>query len=184
MWRASLGSSGTMTLKARAPPWMSTATLTWGGCMRTRRGTSGGVACLGSHVIKAWSTTQSVVALSSAEAELTGLCKGGAHGIGLQSLCRDLGLKVNLRLHSDSTAAIGVCRRRGLGKIRHLAVADLWLQDKVRSGDISIHKVLGQDNPADALTKFVNRATLERALSRMRVEPEAGRAQSAAMVDQ
>ena len=150
--------------------------------MRTSRSTSGGVASLGSHVIKAWSVTQSVVALSSAEAELTGLCKGGAQGIGLQPLCKDLGMSVALRLHSDSTAAIGVCRRRGLGKIRHLAVVDRWLQDKVRSGDISIHKVLGQDNPADALTKFVDRATLERALARMRVEPEGGRAASAAQV--
>ena len=67
------------------------------------------MASLGSHVIKAWSTTQTIVALSSAEAELTGLCRGGAIAIGLQSLCADLGLKVGLRLHSDSSAAIGVC---------------------------------------------------------------------------
>ena len=152
--------------------------------MRTRRSTSGGVAFLGTHALKAWPTTQSVVALSSAEAELTGLCKGGAHGIGRQSLCRDLGLDLKLRLHSDSTAAIGVCRRRGLGKIRHLAVADLWLQDKVRSGDLTVHKVLGTDNPADAMTKFVDRITLETALQRMSIRPEDGRAKSASKVDQ
>ena len=52
----------------------------FGGCMRTRRSTSGGVASLGSHVLKAWSTTQTIVALSPAEAELTGLCRGGACG--------------------------------------------------------------------------------------------------------
>ena len=137
---------------------------------------------MGTHVLKAWSSTQSVVALSSGEAELTGRCKGGAAGIGIQSLCNDLGLDLKLRLHSDSTAAIGVCRRRGLGKIRHLAVADLWLQDKVRSGDISVHKVNGKDNPADALTKWVDRATLEKALERMRILPEGGRAASAAQV--
>ena len=152
--------------------------------MKTGRSSPSGVAFIGSHAICAWSSTQPAVALSPAEAELARLSEGGTIGIGLQSLCRDLGLHLHLRLHSDSTAAIGVCRRRGLGKIRHLAVADLWLQDKVRSSDTSIHKVLGQDNPADALTKFVERATLERALARMRVEPECGRAAPAAKVDQ
>ena len=137
---------------------------------------------LGGHTIKTWSSTQTIVALSSAEAELTGLSKGGMHGIGLQSLCRDLGLNLPLRLHSDSTAAIGVCRRRGLGRIRHLAVADLWLQDKIRAGELTIHKVLGADNPADSMTKFVDKNTLEKALRRMRIEAEDGRASSAAQI--
>ena len=152
------------------------------GCLKTQRSTSGGVACLGSHVIKAWSTTQTVVALSSAEAELTGLCRGGSAAIGLQSLCADLGLKISLRLHSDSTAALGVCRRRGLGRIRHLAVADLWLQDKVRTGELSLHNVLGKDTPADILTKCIDPNTLQLALARMRIEVEHGRAASAAKI--
>ena len=38
------------------------------GCHVTRRSTSGGAACRGQHLIKHWSTTQSTVALSSAEA--------------------------------------------------------------------------------------------------------------------
>ena len=137
---------------------------------------------MGSHVVKTWSTTQSIVALSSAEAELTGLCRGGTVGIGLQSLCSDLGLRVGLRLHSDSTAAIGVCRRRGLGRIRHLAVADLWLQDKSKNNELTVHKIAGKDNPADALTKFVDAATLQKALARMRIEPEEGRAGAAAHI--
>ena len=120
--------------------------------------------------------------LSSAEAELTGLCKGGAQATGLQSFCADRDLTLKLRLHRDSTAAIGVCKRRGLGKIRHLAVADLWLQDKVRSGDLTIHEVLGADNPADAMTKVVGRSTLEMALNRVSMQPEGGRAASAAKI--
>ena len=71
----------------------------------------------------------------------------------------------------------------GLGKIRHLAVADLWLQDKVRSGDISVYKVNGKDNPADVLTKWADRATLVKTLERMMVTSETGRAASAAKVD-
>ena len=137
---------------------------------------------IGGHTIKTWSSTQTIVALSSAEAELTGLPKGGMHGIGLQSLCRDLGLDLSLRLHSDSTAAVGVCRRRGLGRIRHLAVADLWLQDKIRAGELSVHKVLGADNPADSMTKFTDRNIVEKSLMRMHIEAESGRADSAAKI--
>ena len=105
------------------------------GCLRTRRSTSGGVARMGTHVIKCWSKTQATVALSSAESELTGICQAAGEALGLQAICRDLGLEVKVRVHSDAAAAIGICRRRGLGRVRHLAVADLWVQDRIRAMD-------------------------------------------------
>ena len=55
------------------------------------------------------------MALSSAEAELTGISKGAAQGLGLQTIAADLGITLNLCVHTDATAAIGICRRRGLG---------------------------------------------------------------------
>ena len=55
-----------------------------------------------------------------------GICRGASHGIGMRSLMQDLGFKWDLELWSDASAAIGICKRRGLGKVRHLAVADLW----------------------------------------------------------
>ena len=45
------------------------------GCARTRKSTSGGVVMFGSHLIKSWSSTQNVIALSSGEAEYYGLVK-------------------------------------------------------------------------------------------------------------
>ena len=44
----------------------------YAGCKRTRKSTSGGVIMLGEHVIKSWSTTQNVIALSSGEDEFYG----------------------------------------------------------------------------------------------------------------
>ena len=41
---------------------------------------------LGAHTIKTWSSTQTGVALSSGEAELNGVLKGSAMGLGFQSL--------------------------------------------------------------------------------------------------
>ena len=89
------------------------------GCQATRRSTSGGAAMYGSHLVKHWSQTQTTVALSSGEAELTGICKGASTCIGLQSVAKDLGFHWPLEIHSDATAAIGICNRRGLGEIRH-----------------------------------------------------------------
>ena len=126
-----------------------------------------------------WSKTQSTVALSSGEAELGGICRGASRALGLQSVARDLGLPFSLDVLTDATAAIGICRRRGLGKIRHLAVADLWVQDRVRAGDFSLRKVLGSQNPADMFTKYTDRATLMRHLAELDLVFEEGRADSA-----
>ena len=95
---------------------------------------AGGASRLESHILRHWSTTQSTVALSFAEAELTSICRSSSICIGLKALCPNLGLGVKLRIHSDATAAIGMARRRGLGKVRHLAVADLWIQHNAPHG--------------------------------------------------
>ena len=95
------------------------------GCAVTRRSTSGGCCMLGSCRVKHWSKTQSTIALSSGEAELGGIAYGMAQAIGLQSMCRDSGMELKIRIHSDATAAIGIAKRRGLGRIRHLHTADL-----------------------------------------------------------
>ena len=137
---------------------------------------------MGTHIIKTWSNTQSVVALSSAEAELTGICKGATISLGLQSLCNDLGLHCSLQIFSDSTAAIGICRRRGLGRVRHLAVADLWVQERVRAQDFELVKVAGSSNPADVMTKFVERPLLLRHLEHLHLESEEGRAATASKI--
>merc|ERR1712020_864131 len=116
------------------------------GCLRTRKSTSGGLAARGAHVLKHWSSMQKTIALSSGEAELAGVVKGSGEGLGIQSLARDLRIDLGLEVHADSSAAIGICRRTGIGKVRHLAVGQLWVQERVRSGDFALHKVSGELN--------------------------------------
>ena len=151
----------------------------FGGCQHTRRSTSGGIAMIGSHPTKHWSITQSTIALSSGEAELGGICRGASTGLGLQALAADLHIHLNLEILTDATAAIGICRRRGLGKIRHLHVSDLWVQDRLRCGDFKLTKVLGTDNPADFLTKHVSRDIMVRHMETIGICSESGRAGSA-----
>ena len=105
----------------------------FGGCLKARRSTSGGVARIGGNVPKGLSTTQSTVALNSAEAGLSGIRQGAGEGLGLRALCEDLGVRLDLRVHSGAAAAVGVYKRRGEGRVRHLAVADLWIQDRLKA---------------------------------------------------
>ena len=148
----------------------------FGGCQTTRRSTSGGIAMRGKHPIKHWSLTQTTIALSSGEAELGGICRGASIALGLQSLAADLGIKTNIKMYTDATAAIGICRRRGLGKVRHLHVSDLWIQDRLKRGDFTLTKVAGSDNPADLLTKHVSRELMLKHMMAMGLSSEDGRA--------
>ncbi len=125
----------------------------WAGCPRTRKSTSGGCLLLGSHTIKHWSSTQAGISLSSGEAEFNGVVRGAGQALGHQSLLRDLGVELPIRLWTDSSAAIGICSRQGLGKVRHLDTYTLWVQQAVRSGRINLKKVRGESNPADIFTK-------------------------------
>ena len=110
---------------------------------------------LGNHTIKTWSTTQAVIALSSGEAEYYGMVKGASVGLGVKELMRDLGMQLRTRVLTDASAAIGIASRKGLGRVRHIEVNQLWLQDKVGTKEIEIRKVESKKNLADALTKHV-----------------------------
>jgi len=131
------------------------------GCHVTRKSTAGGIITWGGRLLKGWSKTMASIALSSSEAELGAVARGVVEGLGLQSVLRDFGVHLIIRIRSDATAAIGMCRRLGLGRVRRLATADLWVQQRVRSGEVTLGKLPGTENPADALTKNVPGMTLE-----------------------
>jgi hypothetical protein len=138
---------------------------------------------LGNHQIKHWSTTQGVIALSSAEAELYGIVKATVQGMGLQSVARDLGEEITMDVHTDSSAAMGVCNRNGIGKVRHLDTNLLWVQDKVKQGALKINKVQGERNPADLFTKHLDSSKMLEHLGATGCVICAGRAESAPRID-
>ena len=89
---------------------------------------------LGEHLIKTWSASQGAFALSSAEAELYGMVEAVTRAKGLYTLAWELGfrgLSNVVHLGTDSSAAKSFVCRRGLGKMRHLEIRDLWLQKEV-----------------------------------------------------
>ena len=76
-------------------------------------------------------------------------------------MMKDLGVEVTVRVNTDASAARGICMRRGLGKVRHIEVNQLWLQEKIYIGEIVLKKIGTLENIADALTKPVNAETLK-----------------------
>ena len=110
------------------------------GCTRTRKSTSGGLVRHGGHIIRSWSTGQAVTALSSGEAEYYALVKAASQGIGIRNMMEDLGEKCEkpIEINTDATAAIGIVNRVGIGKVRHIEVNQLWLQEKIFKGDVVI----------------------------------------------
>ena len=138
---------------------------------------------LGTHLLKHWASTQKKITLSSAEAELGAVVRGFSEVLGIQSVARDLGVELKPEVHADSSAAIGICRRCGIGKVRHLAVTQLWVQDLVRAKECRLYKVLGTENPADLLTKPLPRAEIDGHLQRLGLSRATGRAETAPRAD-
>jgi hypothetical protein len=129
----------------------------WAGCRSTRKSTSGGVLTVGRHVLRTWSCTQSTVATSSGEAELIAMFEGATRGCGMQAILAEMGLQPSLsvlQVATDSSVAKSFVATRGVGKMRHLEVKLLWLQEQVRSQRLRVVKVRGTVNIADALTKY------------------------------
>ena len=123
----------------------------------------------GTHCMKTWSTTQATVALLSAEAELYALLRTATQALGMIALAQDLGIEVTARVHTDASAALGIVARKGLGKLRHIAVQYLWIQDRVKSGDFLLGKVAGAENPADLMTKHLSAHDMRKNLDALRV---------------
>ena len=106
----------------------------WAGCVRTRKSTCGVCSLPRNHVLKTRRATPASLALTSGEAEFYGVVNGAGIGLGQAALFDDIGIKLPLRVWTDSPAAIGICGRQSLGKLRHVACQTLWVQQRVRRG--------------------------------------------------
>lgn len=65
--------------------------------------------------------------------------------------------------------------RRGLGKLRHVELKYLWIQDVVKEGRLKVRKVDGAKNVADHLTKGKSGSEMARMLRGAGAEVEARR---------
>ena len=134
---------------------------------------------LGTHLLKGWSKTQTLIALSSGESELYATLKAASEGLGMMSVARDLGISLSGEVWGDASAALGIIKRRGLGKTRHIDTGLLWIQEVAAEKRLKFGKVLGRDNPADLFTKYLDWDTMHRHCTRLSTSFDDGRAETA-----
>ena len=104
---------------------------------------------LGQHTLKTWASIQKNITLSSGEAELV-------EGIGMQQLASEWELKYEVAVFGDSSAALSVTKRKGPGKMRHIKIGMLWVQEEAGNELIKYRKVRGDGSPADLMTRHVS----------------------------
>ena len=135
----------------------------------------GGGARWGPYTLKWWAKTQPALALSSGEAELASIVRATSEGLGLVAVMSEFAINVKLIVKSDACAAIGIVRRQGLGRVRHLSVADLWVQQRSKSGEVQFKKLPGSENTSDVLTKAVENEVLMKHMAEMGFKVVKGR---------
>ena len=126
------------------------------GCPTTRKSTSGfSIIFLGTTVAFG-SRTQATIALSSAESELYAICTGVNEGLHLRSYLLETNFcsKLNLRIHTDSTAGKSIAAPQGTSKrAKHIDLKVLYTQDLIKhdiSADLFTKCIRSNDTPAHA----------------------------------
>ena len=59
-------------------------------------------------------------------------------------------------MRTDASAAVGILSRQGTGRIKHLQIRQMWLQEKVKDQDLKLIKIPRSINVADLLTHHWN----------------------------
>ena len=62
-----------------------------------------------------------------------------------------------------------------MGRVRHLATADLWIQQRVKAKQLQLFKLPGQNNPSDLMTKYKSAPDIARFLKMLGIHERAGR---------
>ena len=128
----------------------------WGDERSTRRSTTSGMVFANGCLILSICRAQATIALSSCEAELYAANSTMVECIYLHQLAQFLmgsDLDVRQRLFLDSSSAKFVVQRSGVGKLKHVEIKHMFLQQLLRQGIFTIHKIPTRVNPADLNTK-------------------------------
>jgi hypothetical protein len=102
-----------------------------------------------------------MVALSSAKAEYLAMMKGVYEALALRTALLELGVETYIAIYTDSAAAKASAEKPGLMHMKHMQLRELFLKQIVQQGLVTLAKVRSEENPADLLTKGVNKKIVE-----------------------
>ena len=113
---------------------------------------------------------QGVQSTSSGEAELYGSSSVVMDGRIVKHLLEWIGYTVQYTLCVDSSAAKAIIQRDGVGKVKHLDIRSLWLQQERSERGLMVSKIPGASNVADLGTKAHPRGRFLELRSMARIE--------------
>ena len=115
---------------------------------------SGTIILLAGCPIQWESKKQTLMALSTAEAELTALVDGLQTGRSVRALIQLITSEVDLELYNDNRAAVILASGAGGGwRTRHLRIRACGLSEALKNGELSLSHRVGTSLWADGLTK-------------------------------
>ena len=124
---------------------------------------SGTVILLAGCPVQWESKKQSLMALSTAEAELTAIVEGLQAGRSVRALIELLVPKVDLEIYNDNRAAVVLASGAGGGwRTRHLRIRASCLAEALKAGEVSLNHRMGSSLWADGLTKSLPAQHLNR----------------------
>ena len=128
----------------------------------TRRSTTGYVFTIGGTAISWASKLQKIVALSTTEAEYVALTEASKEMLWLDRFLEELGNKQdNCVLYSDSQSAIHLAKNSAFhSRTKHIELRYHFIRTLLEEGQLKLDKVHTSKNPADMLTKVVNKEKL------------------------
>jgi hypothetical protein len=128
-----------------------------GGCKDSGRSTGAYIVKMGTGAVSWSSKLQSIVALSTTEAEYVSAVSAGAEICWLRSLFTELGFNLSSSpspLYIDNQSALAVAKNpEHHGRMKHLDLRFYWLRDEVEKKIISVSYCPTESMPADLLTK-------------------------------
>jgi hypothetical protein len=127
-----------------------------GDCVDSGRSTGGYVTCMAGGAISWSSKLQSIVALSSTEAEYMVAVEAGKEIMWMRNILGEFGYQQEgpSPLHIDNQSALSVSKNpEHFGRMKHLDLRFFWLRDVVEDGTILPLHIPGTEQPADCLTK-------------------------------
>ena len=103
--------------------------------------------------------------------------RASTEGLGILTLMSDFGCPdMRASVGMDASAAIGIVQRQGIGKLRHVEVDVLWIQEQQARRLLPLRKVPGPRNPSDMGTKHIAVALMDQYLQQLNLEVVEGRA--------
>lgn len=131
------------------------------------KSTSGYIFTMNGTAITWRSIKQSVIAMSTCEAEYIGICEAVKEGIWISNILEEIGIKNEyiengIVLNCDNQSAIAVAKNKNSRKSKHIELKYLKIRSEIENKRFKMEYIQSSNQIADYLTKGVSHFKCEK----------------------